>query len=468
EVVGTNISKTCKVTVMTSPTGLKLSKTSVNLDLSGTKTTKIRAEVEPSTASYKEIEWSSSNTKVAEVDKEGNITAKNSGTANIIATIKGTNINKQCTITVTSGSTSVTLNKTSANIDMSVNKSIQLKATVKPESLSNKSVTWSSSNTKVATVDESGLVLAKSNGTTQITAKTSNNKTAKCMIKVNTNPTSIVLDRNTLTIEGIREIKLNATVNPSKASNKTITWSSSNTKVATVDKNGKVVGKSKGTVTITAKTSNGKADTCKVTVREGYWEVKKGKYIYHYLNGTSKEWTISEYTAWNKLKEQKVKAMDPTAFKMIRKHRIYYAGFDQFYNCKDETANNIAIKNGGSPYAVTVDLENTRESIFKNNNGVWEPYKFSRVNIGSKGAPSPKGLFYINGGRWPITSDGLHYWVEFGVKGRNNNGEQTDYLHQTGAKSLGNKCTGGCVTTFIDHAKWIYYNCGRGTPVLIW
>ncbi|MBR3134637.1 MAG: Ig-like domain-containing protein, partial [Clostridia bacterium] len=276
-----------------------------------------------------------------------------------------------------------------------------------------------------------------------------------------------------------------ATVKPESLSNKSVTWSSSNTKVATVDKDGIVIGKSNGTTQITAKTSNGKTDTCKVTVKEGYWEVKKGKYIYHYLNGTSKEWTISEYTAWNKLKEQKVKALSPTAYKR-NGNMFTYAGITHQWFVQDSTADNIAIKNGGSPYAITVDHDRARESIFKINNGIWEPIKSIKVLIGRKGLSynlngqtdpkiytknthTPIGLYYIDGYR---SNNNNLYWVEFGViysDGKNGHGwNNGDYLHAGDNPVSWGGNSGGCIVADLEYAKWIYFNCGRGTPVLIW
>ena len=79
-------------------------------------------------------------------------------------------------------------------------------------------------------------------------------------------PTSVALNKTTLTLDIGKTSNLRATVYPSNASNKKCTWSSSNTSVATVDSNGKVTAKASGTATITVKTSNGKTATCKVTV----------------------------------------------------------------------------------------------------------------------------------------------------------------------------------------------------------
>ena len=79
-------------------------------------------------------------------------------------------------------------------------------------------------------------------------------------------PTSVALNKTTLTLDTGKTSNLKATVYPSNAANKKCTWSSSNTSVATVDSNGKVTAKASGTATITVKTSNGKTATCKVTV----------------------------------------------------------------------------------------------------------------------------------------------------------------------------------------------------------
>lgn len=79
-------------------------------------------------------------------------------------------------------------------------------------------------------------------------------------------PTSVALNKTTLTLDIGKTSNLRATVYPSNASNKKCTWSSSNTSVAIVDGNGKVTAKASGTATITVKTSNGKTATCKVTV----------------------------------------------------------------------------------------------------------------------------------------------------------------------------------------------------------
>ena len=164
--------------------------------------------------------------------------------------------------------TSVSLNKTTATLT-SKGATVTLTATIAPTDAGCKNVTWKSSNTSVATVNNNGIVTAVGNGTATITATTeSGGKTAICKVTVSIAPTGVTLNQTsaTMTSKG-QTITLTATVSPSNAANKNVTWKSSNTAVATVDSNGKVTAVGNGTATITATTeSGGKTATCKVTV----------------------------------------------------------------------------------------------------------------------------------------------------------------------------------------------------------
>ncbi len=170
--------------------------------------------------------------------------------------------------------TKVTLSKTS--LSLNVGKTSTLKATVSPSNATNKNVTWSSSNSSIATV-KNGKITAKKAGTATITAKTSNGKAATCKVTVKQLPTSVKLSKTTLSLNIGKTYTLKATVSPSNASSKSVTWSSSKKNVATVNSSGKITAKKAGTVTITAKTSNGKKATCKVTVKAQPTSVKLSK-----------------------------------------------------------------------------------------------------------------------------------------------------------------------------------------------
>ncbi|MBM6881429.1 Ig-like domain-containing protein, partial [[Clostridium] spiroforme] len=121
-----------------------------------------------------------------------------------------------------------------------------------------KTVTWTTGNKNVATVDQTGKVTAVDAGTTTITATASNGKTAICKVSVLSPITSVSLNKKETTIQKSGSETLQATINPSNTTeDKTLTWTSSNTKVATVDKNGKVTAVAEGNCTITVKTANG-------------------------------------------------------------------------------------------------------------------------------------------------------------------------------------------------------------------
>lgn len=216
--------------------------------------------------------WTSSNTSVATVDSNtGTIKGVNSGTSNITMRESLTNTSKTVSFSVTDPSaiTGVSLDKTS--MSLAPDSTYTLSATVTPSTAANKSVTWSSSNTSVATVSSSGVVRAVKAGTATITAKTvSGNKTASCKVTVSdVMPTSVSLDKTSLTLSAGSTDTLIPTVMPSNATNKNVTWSSSDTSVATVSSGGVVKGVGAGRAVITARTASGnKTATCNVTVTQ--------------------------------------------------------------------------------------------------------------------------------------------------------------------------------------------------------
>ena len=151
-------------------------------------------------------------------------------------------------------------------------------ATIAPSNATNKELIWTSSNTAVVTVSASGRVTARGNGTAIITAtaKDGSKKAAKCTITVKTPVSSLKLNVRSKTLNRGNTYTLKASIYPSTASNKSITWSSSNTKVAKVDSKGKVTAVNGGSAIITAKASNGMVYKCNVYVRYK---------ITYYLNG---------------------------------------------------------------------------------------------------------------------------------------------------------------------------------------
>jgi C1A family cysteine protease/uncharacterized protein YjdB len=153
-------------------------------------------------------------------------------------------------------------------ITMSTGETTTLTASITPTNANNKSVIWTSSDEGVAAVNSNGLVTAIGVGTTVITATSSNGLTATCQVAVEAVmilPTSIALNRSSITMKAGETTTLTATITPNTATDKNVTWTSSNKGVATVDSNGFVATIGVGTAVITAATSNGLTAACQIT-----------------------------------------------------------------------------------------------------------------------------------------------------------------------------------------------------------
>ena len=246
------------VTVKVPATGISLNKQSLTLEKG--KSEKLVATVAPSDATDKTVNWSSSNSSIATVDSQGNVTAKAKGTAVIFA--RAGNYTATCNITVTQPVEGITLNKTT--LDLEKGKSETLIATVIPSNADgDKTITWSTNNPSVATVDN-GKVTGVGKGNAVITAKVGD-KTATCKVTVGVPLKSISLNKTNLSLNKGNSETLTITYNPEDTdADKTATWTSSNTGVATVV-NGKITAVDAGETTITAKVGACTA-TCKVIV----------------------------------------------------------------------------------------------------------------------------------------------------------------------------------------------------------
>ena len=158
----------------------------------------------------------------------------------------------------------VTLNQ--STLALKIGETGTLTATVQPANATNKTVTWSSSNTSAATVSN-GTVTAAAEGTATITA-TAGGKSATCQVTVTKTiipVSSVEFSKGNLVVYEGRTGQVSVTVKPDNATDKTIKWTSSDEKVATVDENGVVTGINSGYATITAE-SGGKKDECAVQV----------------------------------------------------------------------------------------------------------------------------------------------------------------------------------------------------------
>ena len=231
------------------------------------------ASVCPANADCKSVTWHSSNTSVASVNPTtGYIRGISQGTARIYATATdGSGCSDYLTVTVenTVSVSSVTLNRSS--ISVARGSSVALCATVCPENATNKNVNWSSSNNSVATVS-GGVVTAVSNGSARITATAADGsgKSASCWVSVTGDilVTSIELTPSDTTLRVGYSIYPSVTVCPANATVKSVTWSSANSNIASVNPNsGLVYAKSVGVTTIYAHACDGSGVCGCCTVR---------------------------------------------------------------------------------------------------------------------------------------------------------------------------------------------------------
>ena len=248
--------------------------TSYTMHAGETKT--LKATIWPEEAGTGEVTWTSDNTSVATVDSSsGKVTAVSVGTARITAAHSGQSAT--CVITVAPIEVKrITLDRTSLNLGL--NKTRTLVATVAPSNATDKTVTWTSSDSSIATVSNTGVVRGIAYGTATITATSSNGLTATCTVHVVPTPVEgISLNKTSTTLVVIsgtgQTEQLTATITPADAVNKNVTWTSSNPAVATVSSTGLVTAVAKGTATITVTTEDG-GYTATCTVKVGVQRTK--------------------------------------------------------------------------------------------------------------------------------------------------------------------------------------------------
>lgn len=253
------LSQTCTVYVP----GMTLSSTTASVNIG--KTQHLRVTLTPQNIEQ-EITWTSANEEIATVDSDGVVTGVSQGTVTITGeTQYGCKVS--CVVTVTKLAIEISLDRTS--ITMEKGKTDSIGVTLNPVDATD-TITYTSSNTNVVTVSGTGLLTAKNVGTSQITVRTSGGLSTTCSVVVeaaSVPATEITLSKTTLKMLPEESIVLSATVLPDNATNKKITWSSSDEAVVTVNQGGTVTAKSAGTATIKAELSNGLYATCDVSVK---------------------------------------------------------------------------------------------------------------------------------------------------------------------------------------------------------
>jgi len=212
------------------------------------------------TLSVKKATFKSSKTSVATVSKKGVITAKKKGTAKITV-MSGKKKVGTCTVTVVAAPKKVSLGMKEAAMGLKETLTLVPVITDKSHTI----FTYTTKNKKIATVSTKGVITAKKVGSTTITVKTHNGKTASLKVTVKKAPTKVTVKPKTLTLEVGQTANLTASV-PNKTASFMLTWTSGNKKIATVDENGIVTAVKAGKTKITVKTFNKKKAVCTVKV----------------------------------------------------------------------------------------------------------------------------------------------------------------------------------------------------------
>lgn len=185
----------------------------------------------PTSADKELFTWESSDETVATVDQSGKVTGHSIGTA--IITVNSTedpSVSASCTV----GVLSLTL---SSDISVTVTQSSQIGTSIVPSAFSGRSITWKSSNTNIATVDENGVVTGQKVGSTTITASLEENPEVAASCTVTVTPlkvSTMTFDKETVSVVRTEDAHLYLTLNSEKVENKTMTWTSSDENVATV------------------------------------------------------------------------------------------------------------------------------------------------------------------------------------------------------------------------------------------
>ena len=260
-------------------TGIKLSQNKAQLN----KWNKLNLEftITPADADNKEVVWTSSDSSVARVDNYGSVLALKDGVATITVTTKDGGFTDTCEVTVGNGGVPETVKVTEVDITnnslfLNAGETTQLSVVVKPDNATNKKVEYSTTNANVATVDANGLVKAVGEGRAYIYAKSADGPSDSVYVYVRkaapqppaeVKVTNVSVDRRYLTLEEGENYTLTATVSPADATNKTINYSSSDSRVATVDANGNITAVKAGSAYIYAKSVDGPYAYSYVTVK---------------------------------------------------------------------------------------------------------------------------------------------------------------------------------------------------------
>ena len=249
-------------------TGINVSTNNIKMEVGSEQ--EISANVIPTNATYQNLTWEVGNQSIISLNN-GVIKGLSSGSTFIKITTEKQKISRIINVTVVTNAIPITeIKPTEDKIELYVGDSKKIEYTIVPSDATNKKVSYSIDNKEVAGFNKEGDVVGVKEGSATVTLKSSNNITTQISVivknkEIPVNSISLSLSKAEIKVGETKELK--AKFNPTNATDKTVTWESSNTKVATID-NGTIKGVGVGTAKITVKSSNGKTATCNVTVKE--------------------------------------------------------------------------------------------------------------------------------------------------------------------------------------------------------
>lgn len=263
----------CDVHVRVPVTGIRLSQTMVETNLSA-RNHQLSYTITPEGDGVdRSVIWSSSNEQVLTVDQNGFVTFISPGKATVICQtndigVDGNNLIATCEYFIYEPVTSVSIDYT--DVTLKIGENFRLTAEVLPTNATDKSVTWISSNTSVVTVDENGMLTAVGSGSAAVLVQSvDSGVTAMCNVNVYQPVETVTMNYTEMSVRKGTIFWLNAVAGPENAVNKTILWTTSDSKIATVDDSGKVTTVNPGECIITATSQDtGVFATCKLTVTE--------------------------------------------------------------------------------------------------------------------------------------------------------------------------------------------------------
>ena len=267
----------CQVTVW--PQTLTLKKSEITLETG--KSTTVSWSVQPSGGKKPVITWASADETVARVDQKGKITGVYPGTTTVTATLPNGQVSS---VSVTVSPVKVSSIKLSpSKLTLSLGESGLMKAKISPSNATWKEVAWSIQDESIATVSQDGTVTAVSPGTTTLVAFTQDGKTktAKITVKplyvkkilISDEPAGLVAG-----VSGRNQAQLSYAVQPANASIQQVKWSSSDSKVLSVDERGVVTAHKAGKATITCKATDGSGKYAKVKITVAANELSRKVY----------------------------------------------------------------------------------------------------------------------------------------------------------------------------------------------